>query len=364
MLNYLPDTNDNDHKFIIDILGLIGDKRAADEIISVLKYTNDENVILACVEALGNIKAEEGVDEIISVYEQNELYRPTIIESLGKIGSPECIDFINQNYYGVDELTKFSLIESLGEIGNEESFNMLINDIQYLEGAYKWVAIETIGKIEEKLGLELPPDVELKKSLIETLQKADLQYKKSAVRLVSLFDGKEITNHLFSIYGANEEIDHKVKNYVVNNLKLFFQGVVNYLNENHDNLKSIIGLIKEMIQYDGGLSLQSLSELELHSFIENLTVFLNNSDEEVRGSSMELLFYLDLETALMFSDSMIDDTISWNRLRLLEIIQYGEDPRIVEIIKTLARDNDEVICESAQNILNERGISNLQLKDQ
>ena len=189
MLNYLPDANDDDQKFVIDILGLIGDKRPTDEIISVLKYSRDENVILACIEALGNIKAVEGVDEIISVYEQNELFRPTIIEALGKIGSQECINFINQNYYGVDELTKFSLIESLGDIGNEESFNLLINDIQYLESAYKWAAIETIGKLEEKLELELPSEVELKKSLIETLQSADLQYKKSAVRLVILFDG-------------------------------------------------------------------------------------------------------------------------------------------------------------------------------
>ncbi len=88
----------------------------------------------------------------------------------------------------LDELTKFSLIESLGEIGNEESFNLLINDIQYLDGAYKWVTIETIGKLEEKYGYSLPSDIALKNSLIETLENADLLYKKAAVKLISLFD--------------------------------------------------------------------------------------------------------------------------------------------------------------------------------
>ena len=79
---------------------------------------------------------------------------------------------------------------------------------------------------------------------------------------------------------------------------------------------------------------------------------------------MELLFYLDMETAFMFSDIMLEDSISWNRLRLLEIVQNGDDPRIIEIIKTLASDNDEMIRENAQSVLTERGISNLQLKDQ
>jgi HEAT repeat protein len=119
-----------------------------------------------------------------------------------------------------------------------------------------------------------------------------------------------------------------------------------------------------MIQLDGGDSLQSLNELELRSLEEQLTVQLTNSDEEVRATSMELLFFLDAETALMFSDSMLEDTVSWNRLKLLEIIKNGEHPQITEILKKLAKDNDEMVRENAQLILNERGISNLQLEDQ
>ena len=162
MLNYLPEANDDDQKFIIDILGLIGDPKPAFEIVTVLRYTKDENVILACIEALGNLRTDIGTEDLISAYEQNELFRPTIIEAFGKIGSVECVNFINANYYGADELTKFSLIESLGEIGNQESFNLLINDIQYLNGAYKWASIETIGKLKEKYNYPLPSDNALK----------------------------------------------------------------------------------------------------------------------------------------------------------------------------------------------------------
>ncbi|MCB0742759.1 MAG: HEAT repeat domain-containing protein, partial [Ignavibacteriae bacterium] len=326
MLDYLPEANDDDQKFIIDLLGLIGNSAPAYEIVNVLKYTNDENVILACVEALGNIKSVDGITEIISLYDQNELFKPTIIEALGKIGTPPCIDFINQNYYGVDELTKYSLIESLGEIGNEESFNMLINDIQYLEGPYKWVAIETIGKLESKYNLQIPSNLPLKNSLLETLDTADIQYKKAAVKLVSLFDGADIVEHLFPIFGNDEEIDLKLQEYFSLNLEEFFKKVKDFLKQHPKNTKQIVTLIKEMIQFDGGLSLQSLNELEIRSLVESFTNMLAHPDEELRSSAMELIFFLDVETALIFSDTMIEDSVSWNRLRLLEIIQDGDDP--------------------------------------
>ena len=364
MINYLPEANDDDQKFIIDILGLIGDQEPAEEIISVLSYTKEDNVILACVEALGNIKGELGIDNLIAVYEQNELFRPTVIEALGKIGTTDCVNFINSNYYGADELTKFSLIESLGDIGNEESFNMLINDIQYLVGAYKWVAIETIGKLEEKYGLELPSDLALKNALIETLETADQLYKKSAIRLVSMFDDEEIAEKVLSIYGNDEEIDQRLKEYFSNKLITFFKKTSAYLKEQSKNTKEIIALIKEMIQIDGGQSIQSLNELEARSFVEHFTNQLSNPDEEVRASSMELLFFLDIETALMFSDTMLEDSVSWNRMKLIDIIQYGDDPRIIEILKAMTNDSDEMVKENAQAILNERGINNLQMRDQ
>lgn len=118
-----------------------------------------------------------------------------------------------------------------------------------------------------------------------------------------------------------------------------------------------------MIQVDGGKSLQSLSEFEIRAYVEIFTSQLTNHDEEVRGSAMELLFFLDLDTALLFSDTMLDDSASWNRLKLLDIIQYCDHPKIVELLLSLVKDDDEMVREHAQAILNERGISNLQLKD-
>ena len=240
---------------------------------------------------------------------------------------------------------------------------MLIGDLQYLESAYQWVAIEAIGKMQENLELDLPVDKGLKNALLETLDSSDIQYKKSAVRLVSLFPGEDMIEHIFSIYGNEEEIDQKLRVYFQANSVVFFQKIGNYINSGPSNLNLYLELIKELIQLDEGASLQLLSEIEFRKIIEAFTVLLSNPDEEVRSSVMELLFYLDPETAFVFTDTMLEDSSSWNRMKLFEIIQSGDDPRIVEIIKVLAKDKDEVVRENAQNNLNERGISNLELKD-
>jgi HEAT repeat protein len=57
MVAYIDKSCDDDKKFVIDILGLIGDAKAGTEILKVLDTNKNENVVLACIEALGNLKS-------------------------------------------------------------------------------------------------------------------------------------------------------------------------------------------------------------------------------------------------------------------------------------------------------------------
>ena len=83
MLDYIDSGNDDDKKFLIDILGLIGDKKPSQHILELMKICKNDNVILACVEALGSLTCGESLDELLQFYERNELYKPTIIEARG-----------------------------------------------------------------------------------------------------------------------------------------------------------------------------------------------------------------------------------------------------------------------------------------
>ena len=192
MVNYLPKGNDDDDKFIIDLLGLIGDNSTGPEILKVLERTKNDNVILACLEAMGNIKYEEGVPAIIQKYDENENFTPTVIEALGKIGSEESLSFILDKYQYVDELTKFSMIESIGLIGNPQAFYLLLSELRNMKGALTWAAIESLDKLKDKFQLDVPFDENMKNSILNTLIDGEKKHKKAAANLITAFEDREI----------------------------------------------------------------------------------------------------------------------------------------------------------------------------
>src|SRR5690606_32675639 len=126
--------NMDDQKFLIDLLGLIRNSDCQDTIIRLLESTVNENVKLACIETLGNLQCTKSVKVLFNLFGTNELLDPTILEALGKINTPEVLEFIIAQYESGDELIKYSILECLGEIGNEETFFFLLSILKETSG--------------------------------------------------------------------------------------------------------------------------------------------------------------------------------------------------------------------------------------
>ncbi|MBU2492284.1 MAG: HEAT repeat domain-containing protein [Bacteroidetes bacterium] len=361
MIEYLPKGDDDDKKFVIDVMGLIGDLKPVKEIVEVLKTSQNENVVLAALEALGNIKAEEAEDEIIAKFNENELYQPTVTESLGKIGTEKSLKFIYNKFNEVDDLSKFPMIESLGTVGNEEAFFLLLSELKNLKGALAWAAIKSLRELKDRYGLDVPFDESMKNSLLSTLVEGELEHKKAAADLISFFSDKDIIETALKVYGQDEEIDYFLKPKFFENPALVFPKITECLRESSVNTKQLFDLIKELISSDQQ-SLEELSSVNMRNLCDVFTDNLDNPDEEVRRSSIELLFFCNYETAILFLDTIINDDNFWNRLRLLEILEQVEDERIIETLKKLSDDPEEMVKEKAVWLLNQRGINNLEIK--
>ena len=197
MVAFIDSSSDDDKKFVIDILGLIGDPKSGNAIIKVLETNKNENVILACVEALGNLKFYDALDNLFQTYEKNELYRPTIIEALGKIGSKKSLDFVMSKYNEEEELIKFSIIESLGSIGDEQSFYFLISELNETSSPIISPIIGSINELREKYNYDVPFDDRVKKAILQTIYESEPKYKKAAVYLISAFEDEEIIEGMF-----------------------------------------------------------------------------------------------------------------------------------------------------------------------
>ncbi len=356
MIRYLKKANDDDQKFIIDILGLIGSIEVEDDIIDVLKFSQNDNVILACIEALGNIRSQKAVDLIIEKYNENELYHPTIFDALGKIGTEKAINFMAQEYKNADDLTKYSMIESMGEVGNEEIFFALLAELKNLKPPLSWVVVESLAKLHEKLGLDIPFDESMQNTLIEVINEGDIEYKIAASKLLRDFSDKNIIYAALANYGINNEFDENVKSKFIENPYEFYRSFIKLASDSKHEV-ALMNLFKEVVSVDEGQSLEKLSPVEFRQLCDLFTLKLESIEEEVRLSSIELLFFLCLDTALMFLDTMVKDDNAWNKMRLLEFLEQLDGDEVKDALLKLANDEDEMVSQKAKEVIDQKGIT-------
>jgi len=364
MVAYIDKSCDDDKKFVIDILGLIGDAKAGTEILKVLDTNKNENVVLACIEALGNLKIKESLDKLFQTYEKSELYRPTIIEALGKIGSKKSLDFVMSKYNEEEELIKFSIIESLGSIGDEQSFYFLISELNETTSPIISPIIGSIFDLREKYNFDVPFDDRIKKAILQTIDESEPKYKKAAVYLMAAFDDEEIIAACLKIYGKDIELDEIIRPKIFEKPLVLFSALPLLIHEQPDNLMKLLELTKEILDENSVEIINTLAGIQRRNISDSFTKCLDNPDEEVRKLAVELLFTVDQNIAILFIDKMLDDDNLWNRLKLLELLSNTTLPEAESALIRMSNDPEEMISERAKFILFQKSVLQLETKQE
>ena len=340
---------DDDIKFLVDILGLIGDRQPEDLIIDILRVNQNENVIVACIEALGNIYSEKAVEHIISFYDKADVLKPVVIEAVGKIRTPESLKFIIEKFNLDDDFIKFTMIESLGEIGDESTFYFLLSQVESLNGALIWPLLEAIYKLKVKYDLDVPFDEKIKKCVLDTILNSEPNYQVIAAHLVSVFDDPEILYACLCIYGMDEELNDVLHDKFMENKRTILPKLYTVIDNSNKYLSAVLDLLQTiLISEPEGIN--NLTQIEKRRITESLSKSLTNPDEVIRITAAELLFKIDYETALLFIDSMLNDENFWNRMHLLDLFTDLDNPIIAEALFKLANDSEEMVSEKAKEI--------------
>lgn len=357
MVAYLDSGDDDDKKFIIDILALIGNDSPKEKILTILKETANDNVILACIEALGSMRVDEATDDLIEIFDKNELFRPTIIESFGKIGSQKVLEFLFDQFEKVDDLTRFSMLETLGDIGKEDTFFFLLGLLKKAQPPLNWAIVQSLKKLRDKLDLDIPFDEGTRDAILNTLSDADEDYQVAASSMLAYFVDDEVVDACIEQYGKNATIDQNLGMIFRNSPAIFYKQFPSHIGQSQENVLSLLEFFRDMIEEDGGEELSKVDQLVLHTLNERLAEVLSHPAEEVRKITMELLFFVSPETAFVFMDTMVSDSNMWNRMRLLEVLEflhqqpeYKEDAK--SALETLKGDEEEMIRQRAEAILN------------
>jgi HEAT repeat protein len=355
LINFNHQNDDDNIKFIVDVLGLIGDKRAALFVLGILSSAENDNVILACIEAMGNLKYEEAMDVLILFYDRNELYKPTIVEALGKIGSKSCVTFLMERYIYEDEVTKYSVLESLGNLGDIETYFYLLELMISVNGPLVLPLITSISKLKEKYNLDIPFDNRMKNMLMYTISEGTIENKKIAFNLIDSFDDRDILCSSLNLLGEDYELDEMIHSKIFRNSDFLYNELPKIIMQNHVNLRHILNLFLLVVNYRNEFQ-HSTEEfvLKIRNIVQPVSGLLNHPDEEVRKSAMEILFGLDNNSALLFVDTMLADENTWNRIRLVELLENVNDPIADNAIQKLVSDEDDMVRDRAIFVFNSK----------
>ncbi len=351
LIRFLKKTKDViDLKFAADILAEIHDKKVENAVLELINYTENENILISFIEALGNNRSVESVDLLISLYNKNEILKPYIINSLGKIGTVNAFNFIIQRYKDEDDLVRYIIIESLGNIGNEESFFFLLSELQTATLPFIPPILEAIYKLHIRYGLDVPFDEKIKRALLIMLAHKEHDYRKIGAKLLNEFDDSEIIGEALKYYGSDPEYDEIIYHKLLINKEIVLKQISVLIKNDVQNIPHLLKLIDEFIQQENDL-VKELNEVELHKLMDSISRCLKHSDELVRLYAIELLFKLDADMALMLIDDDFLNENFWIKIRLTELLEEIDNPKSLCFLEKLSDDENEMVSQRAKEIL-------------
>ncbi|WP_429885451.1 HEAT repeat domain-containing protein [Geoalkalibacter halelectricus] len=121
-------TTDHDvRKFILDIMGEIGDEVCIGSLIDSLADP-DINVRCAAVENLGKLQAREAIPALLEAMQTPDFsWRFTILEALAQIGEPIALERLA--HFRDDRLLRKPLYDCLGSVGDRDAAALLVEGL-------------------------------------------------------------------------------------------------------------------------------------------------------------------------------------------------------------------------------------------
>lgn len=179
---YLQHTNADVRQFSLDIWGNIGSRKDWEIVVKLLDDPS-KNVVISAIIALGNIKLDEVVEILIEKYSLDDEYKPFVLNSLGKIGSPKATNFLkNVIRRESDPLLQIAAIEAFSSVDSDANFvNELLAKLPTIPKQMQPYYLKSICNVAKKTCQNRKIPQELRTIALEALKEDDLEIRKSAL---------------------------------------------------------------------------------------------------------------------------------------------------------------------------------------
>ncbi len=181
--DYLKHPTADVRQFALDIWGNIASSKDWEIVVEMLNDSN-KNVVISAIIALGNIRCKEVVDKLIEKYNEDEEFRPFVINSLGKIGDERAKEFLF-SLLGkeTDSLLQFAVIDSFSLLEVDEPLiDILVDKLLKTPKHIQPYFLKTLCKVGEQYCSirEIPPQI--REIALESLKEEDLEIRIAALK--------------------------------------------------------------------------------------------------------------------------------------------------------------------------------------
>ncbi len=360
LLYYAIHPNHDVRKLAIDTLGLIGDPKAIPTL-SSLANDLDDNVILAVVEAFGNIKDPSVVPILAMIFSTYEYSRVVVVEAMGKIGhesaSPFLLSQLNDmvDPEGDEILVNFAIVEALAATGDPNVIKGIVEHCKNSTGKMRNIYLFSVVCIAERYEMQLSDFSELVGYFKEALQDDDTRIViASAKALLSMMD-VEVESHLLNLIGRNDQLDQLILNNLQGGGRSFVALAKKYPAFQRDQKKTAIDFMMPQLNELAATDNKEIQQARADLFAQFVGEWID-SDEEMRTVIIDALFYLDEERAVSYFIDLIGDSYFWLRMRVLELLAQISHYRSVDVLSHFVNDDDEMVRSFITSVLLSRGI--------
>lgn len=195
-------------KFVLDILGEIGDDTVIRPMLAALE-DGDDNVRAAAAENLGKIGGAAAVPALLKAMDYPNLwFRFTVLEALGQIG--ESVPVAPLLRYGDDPLLRKALFDCLGRIGQADAVPRLVEGLTDANRNLREAAVQSLARISR----DLPEAVEqslrpcsggaVAEAVANQLESQDPRTRKQAARLMIFLRDERFASGLLDFVSDDE----------------------------------------------------------------------------------------------------------------------------------------------------------------
>ncbi|MBE0599182.1 MAG: HEAT repeat domain-containing protein [Desulfuromonadales bacterium] len=312
LLEELPCSDHDVRKFVLDILGQIGDASAVPAMIRSLADA-DGNVRAAAAENLGKIGSPAAVSALVDALQEPDLlFRFTVLEALGQIGTRIPVERLL--LFQREPLLRKALFDCLGRIGDEEALPALVQGLtdrmrNVREAAA--LAVARLGDRHPKVAadcLSRHADAAVGDNMVELLENLRPEVRQAAVRILGWLADGRFAPRLLALFEDEELRDEAV----VALIKLGSSAagpLIALWPEVDSRTRSCLAYVFGQVECDSGrrllleavhdadpqlrlLAAQSLGQIGDAAAIAPLMQTLADEAEEVRATAMRALTLL------------------------------------------------------------------------